>query len=168
MTRIWGASQEHTQLNVNKHSTCACDVSFLLFLSPDDATTMKKNLKDARRIWHRYNRRTMLSLFSSRYRKVATSLFITCALSSSTSSVSGFIRPTTNTLSKHSKDSSSSLNMAEHNPHLTDHNFSGPRVEKQDPGLPTMIVFDLDGKSLSRHEYLSGIVLFAGTKEGNF
>jgi hypothetical protein len=36
--------------------------------------------------------------------------------------------------------------------HLTEHNFSGgPRVEKKDPGLPTMIVFDLDGKSESRH-----------------
>jgi hypothetical protein len=37
--------------------------------------------------------------------------------------------------------------MAEQQPHLADHNFSGPKVEKKDAGLPTMIVFDLDGKS---------------------
>jgi hypothetical protein len=30
---------------------------------------------------------------------------------------------------------------------MTDHNFSGPKTDKKDPGLPTMIVFDLDGKS---------------------
>jgi hypothetical protein len=41
--------------------------------------------------------------------------------------------------------------MAEQQPHLADHNFSGPKVEKKDAGLPTMIVFDLDGKSNLRH-----------------
>jgi hypothetical protein len=34
---------------------------------------------------------------------------------------------------------------------LAEHNFSGPRVEKKDVCLPTMIVFDLDGKSQSWH-----------------
>jgi hypothetical protein len=151
---------QHTQLKVNRHVTLRLS-AFLthpagLPSTLSFSTTMKNNLgRCTTPISHRFTRPSMLSLFSSRSGKVAASLFISCTLSLNTYSVSGFTRPTTTTFSKHSSSSFSSLNMAEQHL-LANHNFSGPRVEKKDAGLPTLIVFDLDGKLQSQSQLRHG------------